>query len=68
MINTNFKSCLVTRYKTVFKASALWADAFYKSKFPSVRLCVRLSVCLFTFLLLLILPYKTWWKPRFQMD
>ena len=24
-----------------FKASALWADAFYKSKFP----CVCLSVC-----------------------
>ena len=32
----------------VFKASALWADAFYKSKCPSVCgsvcLCVRLSV------------------------
>ena len=34
---------------TVFKASALWADAFYKSKCPSVRLSVcptvRLCVC-----------------------
>ena len=28
----------------VFKASALWADAFYKSKCPSVRLSVCLSV------------------------
>ena len=27
---------------TIFKASALWADAFYKSKCPSVRLSVRL--------------------------
>ena len=33
----------------VFKASALWADAFYKSIYPSVRLSVCLSVCLFTF-------------------
>ena len=30
---------------TVFKASALWADAFYKSICPSVCLCVCLSVC-----------------------
>ena len=33
----------------IFKASALWADAFYKSKCPSVRLSVcpsvRVSVC-----------------------
>ena len=29
----------------IFKASALWADAFYKSKCPSVCLSVRLSVC-----------------------
>ena len=27
-------------YVRIFKASALWADAFYKSKCPSVRLCV----------------------------
>ena len=104
----------------IFKASALWADAFYKSKCLSVCLCVWLSVCsllrycltvslppllkvgcqiffrdseslgkrngknwsnIWTFLFgngiksprkkkffLLILPYKTWWKPRFQMD
>ena len=29
----------------VFKASALWADAFYKSKCPSVCPSVCLSVC-----------------------
>ena len=28
-----------------FKASALWADAFYKSKCPSVCPCVFLFVC-----------------------
>ena len=33
----------------IFKASALWADAFYKSICPSVRVSVCLSVCLFTF-------------------
>ena len=41
------------RFKELFKASALWADSFYKSKCPSVRLyvclCVCLCVCLFTF-------------------
>ena len=31
-------------YVIIFKASALWADAFYKSKCPSVCLSVRLSV------------------------
>ena len=29
----------------IFKASALWADAFYKSKCPPVRLSVCLCVC-----------------------
>ena len=43
-----------------FKAWALCADAFYKSKCPSMCL----SVCVFTFEVLLR-PYKTWWKPRF---
>ena len=33
----------------IFKASALWADAFYKSKCPSVCMFVRLFVRLFTF-------------------
>ena len=31
------------------KASALWANAFYKSFCPSVCPCVRLSVYVFTF-------------------
>ena len=107
----------------IFKASALWADAFYKSICPSVCLSVRPYVCLSVssllryclnvffpplpevrcpicfeirnpwgkvmdrkglifehfclkivkncrtiFFLLLILPKKTWWKPRFPMD
>ena len=30
----------------MFKASALWAHAFYKSKCPSVCPCVGPSVCL----------------------
>ena len=30
--------------RLVFKASALWADAFYKSKCPSVCMSVCLSV------------------------
>ena len=34
-------SCVI-----IFKASALWADAFYKSKCPYVCLCVCVSVCL----------------------
>ena len=33
----------VCRDFALFKASALWADAFYKSKYPSVRV----SVCVF---------------------
>ena len=33
----------------IFKASALWADAFYKSKCPYVCLFVCVFVCLFTF-------------------
>ena len=35
--------------RQLFKASALWADAFYKSKCPSVCPSVFLSVCVFTF-------------------
>ena len=30
---------------SVFKASALWADAFYKLKCPSVCVCVCPSIC-----------------------
>ena len=39
----------------LFKASALWADAFYKSICPSVCL----SVCLFTF----EVPFKRLFAP-----
>ena len=41
--------------QNIFKASALWADAFYKLKCPSVRLCV----CLFTF----EVPFKRLFAP-----
>ena len=34
---------------SLFKASALWTDAFYKSKCPSVCTSVCPCVCLFTF-------------------
>ena len=43
----------------LFKASALWADAFYKSKCPYVCLCVRLSVCVSTF----EVPFKRLFAP-----
>ena len=42
------KFCLLGKVMQVFKASALWADAFYKSKCPYVSLCVCVSVCVFT--------------------
>ena len=43
----------------IFKASALWADAFYKSKCPSVCLSVCVSVCVFTF----EVPFKRLFAP-----
>ena len=43
----------------LFKASALWAHAFYKSKCPYVCLCVCLSVCVFTF----EVPFKRLFAP-----
>ena len=45
LINKHFASYKIC----IFKASALWADAFYKSICPSVCPSVRVSVCLFTF-------------------
>ena len=114
----NFTIFVVLTFSYVFKASALWADAFSKSICPYVCVCV----CLFTFevpfnglfaptsqsrmsnifrdseslgksngkkwsnirtflfasglklprkkkfFFVLILPYKTCWKPRFPMD
>ena len=43
----------------LFKALALWADAFYKLKCPSVCLWVCVSVCLFTF----EVPFKRLFAP-----
>ena len=40
---------------TIFKASALWADAFYKSESP----CVCLSICVLTF----DVPFKRLFAP-----
>ena len=37
--------CLFVHFPCLFKASALWADAFYKSICPSVCLYICLSVC-----------------------
>ena len=38
--------CILSPSHAIFKTLALWADAFYKLKCPSVRLSVRVSVCL----------------------
>ena len=46
-------------WNTIFKASALWADAFYKSKCPSVCVSVCLCVCVFTF----GVPFKRLFPP-----
>ena len=46
-------------YNPLYKASALWADAFYKSKCPYVCLCVCVSVCVFTF----EVPFKRLFLP-----
>ena len=45
--------------RLVFKASALWAHAFYESEFPSVCLFGCLFVCLFTF----EVPFKHCFAP-----
>ena len=45
----NLRKCSSKLNGIIFKASALWADAFYKLKCPSVCPCVRVFVCLFTF-------------------
>ena len=46
----------------IFKALALWADAFYKSKCPSVCPCVHVFVCVFTF----EVPFKSLFAPTSQ--
>ena len=50
----------------IFKASALWADAFYKSKCPSVCLCVRLSVCPSVCVFTFEVPFKRFFVPTSQ--
>ena len=50
--------CIKHQY-LLFKASALWAEAFYKSKFPYVCLYVCVFVCLFTF----EVPFKHIFSP-----
>ena len=42
-------ACPPLIHQNVYKASALWADAFYKSKCLSVCLSICLCVRLFTF-------------------
>ena len=46
----------------IFKAMALWADAFYKSICPYVCVFVCLSVCVFTF----EVPFKSLLSPTSQ--
>ena len=50
-----FQTLQYIMFLDVFKASALWADAFYKLKFPCVCPCVRL----FTF----EVPFKRLFAP-----
>ena len=47
----------------IFKASALWADAFYKSKCPSVCPSVCLSVCLSVSVFTFDIPFKRLFAP-----
>ena len=47
---------------TIFKASTLWADSFYKSECPSACPSVRPSVRLFTF----EVPFKHFFVPVSQ--
>ena len=53
-----------------FKASALWAYAFYKSKCPSVCVAVCVSVRLFTFEVLFkrlfALTSRSWMSTIFR--
>ena len=50
----------------LFKASALWADAFYKSKCPSVYVSVRVSVCVSVRLFTFEVPFKRLFAPTSQ--
>ena len=50
------------KLQVIFKALALGADAFYKSKCPYVCLCVCGFVCLFTF----EVPFKRLFAPTYR--
>ena len=54
----------------LFKASALWANAFYKSKCPSACVSICPSVCLLTFEVpfngLLAPTYQSWMSNIFR--
>ena len=50
----------------VFKASALWADAFYKSKCPSVCVSVCVFVCVFVCLFTFEVLFKRLFSPTFR--
>ena len=51
----------------IFKALALWADAIYKSKFPSVCPSVRVCVCSLFEVPLKRLFAPTSWSPMFKI-
>ena len=80
-MNLLYKSCIAARTRRgspadhrhlpmkLFKASALWADAFYKSKCPSVCLSVCLSVCsLLRYRLTVFLPLLPEVKCQIFLD
>ena len=50
----------------IFKASALWADAIYRSICPYVCLSVCLSVCLCVCAFTFELPFKRLFAPTSQ--
>ena len=64
MISLLIPAPLVTKYlnSLIFKASALWTNAFYKPKCPSVRLSVCPSVHVLTFEVL----FKRLFAPTFR--
>ena len=59
-LSLNVRPCVCPSvHLFIFKASALWADAFYKLICPSVCVFVRLFVCPFTFKV----PFKRLFAP-----
>ena len=62
----NHYICGGQSFDLIFKASALWANAFYKSKYPSVCLCVCLSVCVCVCLFTFEVPFNGFFAPTSQ--